>query len=645
MRGTVLGNTMKNIVYPLSAVVGQTAAKRALLLALVNPRAGGLLISGAQGTAKTLLARAAGALPQVGRLTQLPLGATDDMVFGGADIERLLADGVRAAQPGILRRAAGGLLLLDEANLLPRPFLHAAIAAAAEDASIVLVGTMNPAEGTLPAAVLDGFGMFVSLSGADDAAERRAIVRRACAYSRAPEEFAASYRVEEESIGASIAAARARLADVAVSSAMRALAAEFVVRARCAGNRAELFLTETARAAAALAGRSYVLPADMEDAALYVLPHRMSAPPELPAPPQGAEGNEGDGADGDTQDADDTAQEAQGQDAPQGDNTDAGDASEESHESESSSEERAEGGLDEGGDADDAESPQNPAGGGTDAVFDALAQMTMPLLDFERERRAVGAGSGKRLTAASAAGGRMVRDAAAREREHDIALAATLRAAAPYQRLRRDAANGRRIVIARSDLRRAVRERKRGANILFVVDASGSMAARARMRAVKGATLALLREAYVRRDRVGLVAFRRDRAETLLPLTRSVELAQRLLQELPTGGRTPLAAGLTEALHHLAGAARRGQLGETLLVLLTDGRATAAPAGEDPAQAALAAAEAIGNTGVRALVLDTEQDFVRLHLAAQIAAKMHAPCYTLDELSAERILHIVKGGL
>ncbi|MFC2301389.1 MAG: VWA domain-containing protein [Selenomonas artemidis] len=636
---------MKNTVYPLSAIVGQTAAKRALLIALVNPRAGGLLLSGAQGTAKTLLVRAAGALPQVGKLTQLPLGATDDMVFGGTDIERLLADGVRTAQPGILRRAAGGLLLLDEANLLLRPFLHAALAAAEEDASVVLVGTMNPAEGTLPAAALDGFGMFVSLSGADDAAERREIVRRACAYSRAPEAFAADYCAAEEELGASVAAARERLADVAVSAAMRTLAAEFVVRARCAGNRAELFLTETARAAAALAGRTYLLPADMEEAALYVLPHRMSAPPEMPAPPQSAEENEGDGADGDTQDADDTAQEEQGQDASQGDHPEVGDAAgDDSRADESPSEERTEESADEGGgDLGDAEPPQNPVGGGTDAIFDALVQMTMPLLDFTRERRAVGAGSGKRLTAASTAGGRMVRDAAARAREHDIALAATVRAAAPYQRLRRSVADGRRIVIARSDLRRAVRERKRGANILFVVDASGSMAARARMRAVKGAILALLREAYVRRDRVGLVAFRRDRAETLLPLTRSVELAQRSLRELPTGGRTPLAAGLTEALLHLAGAARRGELAETLLVLLTDGRATAAPEGEDPAQAALMAAETIGNTGVRALVLDTEQDFVRLHLAAQVAARLHAPCYTLEELSVQRILHLVKG--
>ena len=633
---------MKNIVYPMSAIVGQEAAKRALLLALVNPRTGGLLLSGAQGTAKTLLVRAAGALPQVGKLTQLPLGATDDMVFGGADIERLLADGVRRAQPGILRRAAGGLLLLDEANLLPRPFLHAALAAAEEDASVVLVGTMNPAEGTLPAAVLDGFGMFVSLSGADDAAERRAVVRRACAYSRAPESFAADYCAEEEELGASIAAARERLADVAVSSAMRTLAAEFVVRVRCAGNRAELFLTETARAIAALAGRAYLLPSDMEEAALYVLPHRMSAPPEMPAPPQTSEGDDGDG---DAQDADDTSREEQGQEAPQGEHPDAGDAAgDDSYADESPTEERAEESTDEdGGDADDAQPPQSPVGGGSDAVFDALARMTMPILDFARDRRTVGVGSGKRLTAASTAGGRMVRDAAARAREHDIALAATLRAAAPYQRLRRSAADGRRIVIARSDLRRAVRERKRGVNILFVVDASGSMAARARMRAVKGAMIALLREAYVRRDRVGLVAFRRDRAETLLPLTRSVELAQRLLRELPTGGRTPLAAGLSEALLHLAGAARRGELAETLLVLLTDGRATAAPEGEDPAQAALTAAETIGNTGVRALVLDTEQDFVRLHLAAQVAAKMHAPCYTLEELSVQRILHLVKG--
>ena len=270
---------MKDIVYPMSAIVGQEAAKRALLLALVNPRAGGLLLSGAQGTAKTLLVRAAGALPQVGKLTQLPLGATDDMVFGGTDIERLLADGVRTAQPGILRRAAGGLLLLDEANLLPRPFLHAALAAAEEDASVVLVGTMNPEEGDIRPQLLDRFALSVTVAGEREAETRVEVIRRRIAYERDPDAFAEMYAAEQKHLRTQILEARARVPGVTVPDAVLDYAAQISLTLGVDGHRADITLIKAGIAHAALAGRSAVTAEDLQRVSRLVLAHRMRRRP------------------------------------------------------------------------------------------------------------------------------------------------------------------------------------------------------------------------------------------------------------------------------------------------------------------------------------------------------------------------------
>ena len=275
-------------------------------------------------------------------------------------------------------------------------------------------------------------------------------------------------------------------------------------------------------------------------------------------------------------------------------------------------------------------------------VFAALENMPVPSMsienDFEHKKRE---GSGKRsLTRTDSRMGRYVRA----ELPHghgslDLAFDATLRAAAPFQRSRR---GSQAVIIRPEDYRSRVREKHIGANIIFLVDASGSMGAQQRMKMVKGVILSLLKEAYQKRDRVGLVAFRRDKGEVLLPVTRSVDLAEKLLRDLPTGGKTPLAEGLESTLQLIYGLDQRDKGQQTVVVLITDGRANAAYASDDPVARALDMAERFSRTPALSVVLDTENDYLKLGIARQLADKMGASYYTLRQLSAERVLHIVK---
>ena len=254
--------------------------------------------------------------------------------------------------------------------------------------------------------------------------------------------------------------------------------------------------------------------------------------------------------------------------------------------------------------------------------------------------RVQGGKSGRRdIVQLRTAGGRCLRTELPHGDAHpDLALAATLRAAASHQRRRRGT---QAVVIRAEDVRVWVRAQRSAANILFLVDASGSMGARERMRTVKGAILALLQEAYQKRDRVGLIAFRRERAETLLPMTRSVELAEKLLRDLPTGGRTPLAEGLAHAWKTVRELEHRGAE-KTVLILITDGRTNPVRNGGDAVQRALRAAEELAGTDALTLVLDTERAMPRVGIAPEIAWRMRARYYTLEQLTAEGVLEIVR---
>ena len=636
--------------YPFTAVVGQEQAKKALLLALVNPCTGGLLISGNRGTAKSVLVRAAAPFTPTGSLVELPLGATDDMVFGSLDVDAALRDGERRLRHGLLQRAAHTLIYMDEVNLLREEVLKSVLESASsgmfslerdgisavEEVSCIPVGTMDPAEGVLSSALLDSFGLFAAVEDVAEAAQRIEIARRVLAFERAPEAFCRMYAQQEAELQQKAARAREMLPAVEVSHAILHLAAQYAARALCVGNRAEIYLVEAARALAALAGRSYVMPQDIEEAALFVLAHRMSRrkeqreessrrqkePQEQQAESREESKDEADDAPQEEHPDDALTRDAMGGESKEQE-ADTGEAQEKETQTDEEQASLADGDS-----------------GGEDTDETHSIEAVMARLSLLRETVCVRKGkSGRReIVQLDVPAGRPWRTSLPHTgRRIDLAFAATLRAAAPYQRQR----HGEQAVVIRAeDLRVWIRARRAAANILFLVDASGSMGAKERMKMVKGAVLALLREAYQKRDRVGLIAFRRTSAETLLPMTRSVELAEKELRVLPTGGKTPLAEGLAAALKMMDELSRK-EGAETVLVLVTDGRTNVSAAGKAKEEA-LRAAEEIARRDAHCIVLDTEKNFPKVGLAPEIAQRMNAGYATLERLCAEGVLEVVR---
>ena len=603
--------------FPFAAVVGQADVKEALLIALVNPKTGGVLVAGEKGSAKSVLVRALAQLAPTERLVELPLNASEDQVFGNIDLEQALTSGKKVFSPGLLARAHEQILYVDEINLLRREVLTGILevmdrgvnAVEREGIShqhavrLTLIGTMNPEEATLTPAVLDRFGLFAAVQRETDSATRVEVMRRVFAWERDAAGFAAQYGEETGLLKQRCLTARKLLSQITIDPAMMQLAAQYCAQANSAGHRAELFLLEAARAIAALAARDYLIPADMERAAYFVLPHRMrqensSPPPPPPEPPE----NE--------------------QPPPQNEQQEQTDPPDQ---------------------ADDAKEPPPPDQGEAeertadiDRQFSA-AQMKVGLPQDRHARQ----GSGKRsLTRTDLKQGRYVRTSLPPGILTDLAFDATLRAAATFQSTR---PRGRcAITIHKADLRQKVREKRIGNVFLFVVDASGSMGARERMRAVKGAVFAMLQDAYQKRDQVAMIAFRRATAEVLLPVTRSVDLAQKCLALLPTGGKTPLAEGLDQALILLQTLKRRDKNVRPVLVLVTDGRANSASNGKDAVGDALAMAKKIAVAGVPAVVIDTETDFISLGVAQKVAVEMGATYYHLAELSDSAVIHIAQ---
>ena len=640
-----------NSLYPFTAVVGQEQAKKALLIALVNPKAGGLLIGGRKGTAKSVLARSAKELIGSKQFIDLPLNVTEDMLFGSIDIEYAVSKGQKRFAPGILARANENILYIDEVNLLRQELLLAVLDANAAGLNqverdgisfthpvhLTVLATMNPEEGVLPQHILDRFGMYVDVEGEAEIEHRVMIMRRALAYGSDVASFRKEYAESTQELATRIAAAIKLLPQIQLSDAMVILAAQMVSQALCAGHRAEIYLLEAAKALAALAGRSYVLPKDVEEAAQYVLPHRMRKPPE----PQdqepeeneqeSQEQNEDDSENNDDEAQDDSLDNDNMPPPPLDNNEDDGAADDEQDENEQEQK--------------DEQEPQhnNDRLAPEEQIADIDKSFRLPkmLLDLGKDRN-IRRGSGKRSTTRTdLKQGRYVRAELPKAKVEDLAFDATIRAAAPFQKMRED--NGCALNIKPEDLRQKVREKRIGNTFLFAVDASGSMGARERMRAVKGAIFYMLQEAYQKRDRVGMIAFRRQKAEVLLPITRSVDLAQKCLAELPTGGKTPLADGLAMALQTLSMMNKHDSELEPILVLVTDGRANAVEEnGGDPVASALKMAERIGKAKITSVVIDTESDFIKLGLAKRIAAAMGANYYTLQRLSKDSIIRIVR---
>ncbi|MBL8926519.1 MAG: VWA domain-containing protein [Pseudonocardia sp.] len=582
------------------------------------------------------------------RLVELPVGATEDRLVGSLDLERALSQGVRAYQPGLLAEAHRGVLYVDEVNLLHDHLVDLLLDAAAmgrahverdgvsvsHAASFLLVGTMNPEEGELRPQLLDRFGLTVEVRASRDVDTRVEVVRRRMTFESDPAAFAATFTGAEAATARRIAAARARLASVVLPDAELRRIASVCASFDVDGMRADLVIARAATAHAAWRGADAVAKEDVRAAARLALPHRRRRDPfDEPGMDEQALDEALDGADeGPEPDPGGPGPDGSGGGAPEpgpdgsGDGPDGANAALGPSDSPSAAFARS---------SDDA----RPVGDGPGAT------VPPPSTGFRARRLevpGVGEGAPGRRSRARTDSGRIVRPThGTPRRAAELHLPATVATAAPHQGVR--GRTGAGLVVERADLRRAEREGREGNLVLFAVDASGSMAARRRMAAVSGAVLALLRDAYQRRDKVGLLTFHGTGAEVVLPPTSSVPTAQARLSTLRTGGRTPLADGLLRARRLLAAERLRDPRRRALLVVLTDGRATvAARCGNDPVQDACRAAGLLAADGIATVVVDCEAGPVRLGLAARVAAAAGAPLVALADLSADRVAGVVR---
>lgn len=626
---------MRRNNFPFSAVLGLNHAKTAILVVLVNPRAGGLLISGPQGIGKSTLMRSTQELIER-PWRDIPVSVTEDRLFGTIDTEKAIYSGQKKLYPGIINEADQGVLYLDDANLLREDLLDSILNIAEVgayqlerdglslrcDTSFTVIAAINPESGMLSGACLDQFGLFVNVDNIHDENTRVEILKRTISFEKDCASFCKLWKLENEKIKKAIHSAMSLLPKVVVSSAMIQLASVYALKAHVSGHRADIYLIEAARALAALAERRYVLPKDLEKAAEFVLPHRMRKNWEEELP----QSDELEDPDKNNTEKD---QESE--------NNDPGDDGEDpsgNHIVEA---------MGNGGNNDESSSdmPEFPQGADDEKVDPADSHVILPPLWIQNEKKRFSPkGSGKRnMTRSDERQGRYVKAGIPKGETHDIAIDATLRAAAPHQKGRRS--NGCAVVIRHEDIRRKEREKRTGNIFLFLVDASGSMGARERMKAVKGVVFKMLTDAYQKRDRVGMIAFRRDRAEVLLPITRSIEFAQKKLAALPTGGKTPLAQGLIKAEDMLDRLYKQDPLQDPVLILITDGRATnSLNKNTDPVRDALSEAERIGHRHMLAAVIDTESSFIKLGLAKELAQKMGASYFHVDKISEDRLLCI-----
>ncbi len=659
--------------YPFAAIVGQQRLKTALLLLGVDLGLGGVLLQGEKGTAKSTAARAlARLLPPLtvvdgcpvgcdpaGPLcpacaarpaplpvrqaptpfVELPLGASEDCLAGSLDLAAAVRRGELAARLGLLARAHRGVLYIDEVNLLPPHLAHLVLDAAASGvarlereglslahpARFALVASYNPEEGPLGPQLGDRFGLCVRVKGEQDPALRVEVLRRRLAFEADPAAFAAHWAPQEEALRRRLVQARELLPQVNVGASARRLAAELAARAGSHGQRGELACIRAARALAAWRGLTATSPKLVQEVASLALLHRTremsgSQPPPLPRllreelPPEEVKPTPAEPAEREIQTSGDQPGHERGLRI------------------------------------------LRPGEVRPVATRLPARESTSRLQAGRRSSREVATARGRYIRASAQRLGR------------GLALDATLRAAAPHQKTRR-IPGGPALVVREPDIREKVRAARRGRLVLFCVDASGSMNAAARMKTTKAAVLGLLTEAYQKRDRVGLVAFGGSGARELLPPTASVEVARRMLAELPTGGKTPLAAGLVSLAAVLERELAADPKLTPLAIIMTDGRpnvplAASQGLGYDPGKAGNKGGgwgDGWGDGGyadrevlnlarrlrssfrARFVVVDTDTGHHHeINLCRAMAEYLGAYCVSLRRLTTEGVLDLVR---
>ena len=660
----------KRVVFPFSTIVGQDMMKKALLLNAINPQMGGVLIRGEKGTGKSTAVRAlAELLPEIPlvkgcpfnciptnisemcpncrakvfelqkenkkklpvekkriRVVDLPLGTTEDRLLGSLDIETAIKEGKKSLEPGLLADANRGILYVDEINLLDDHVVDILLDSATSGVNVVeregisfahpsrfiLVGTMNPEEGELRPQLLDRIALHVPTEALHDVDARVQITILRNNFEKNPEKFIKDYEKDSDKLKRKIKKAQKNLGQIEISERTMMLICRMCKELDVEGHRPDIMLAKTAMTLAAFHGKKEIGQAEIKEASELVLPFRVRKNPF--GEEEKTENIFDDIIDQISEDMDREQMNPDNQDTP---------------------------------DLEDTEEAEEVEG----KIHKVGKTVEIPRDINKRKRdRTLRTGSGKRMkTLATGKKGRYLKHRTPKEDTSDIAFDATVRASAVHQKKRKkNSKNSHAIIINKEDLKEKVRQSKVSTLIVLAVDASGSMGAMNRMEAAKGTVLSLLMDAYQFRDRVSMVAFKGKEGYVLLPPTSGVDLARKMLTNLPTGGKTPLAAGIMKALSVIKNEKRKDPSIVPMLVLLTDGRSNISIVeGADPMTEIEKLGQLAIEEGIHSVVIDSEvtkkQKFkgFTFEFAKDIAEFFQAKYFRLDKLNESAIGSVI----